>query len=233
MSNSSPNGWNQFPPTSVPWGLYSQPRVTKFSGEMTDADESSSNFPCSAWTISDMCNGDWNLQNKSQKRKMDMLSESNPRKQLITEERISADLSQLTIGPTSTPLESTSLEYVSNEKMDDSAILPGSRIKLNAGSKLVLSEELRRLRQETSIPTSLLEQHLNKPCMAVVLWQPPFSIVSEGSRSRANPESNLQREISARNEPENVVENIQDDTNNNEPINDYNINPEVEMEEAM
>lgn len=50
--------------------------------------------------------------------------------------------------------------FISAEKMEDSAILPVSKIKLNSSSKLVLSEELRRLRHETCIPTSLLEQHL-------------------------------------------------------------------------
>ena len=69
--------------------------------------------------------------------------------------------------------------------------------------------------------------------MAVVLWQPPCSIVSEMSRSRANTEANSRSEISVRNEPEIIAPGIQDDSNNNEPINDYNIEPEIEMEEIV
>ena len=68
--------------------------------------------------------------------------------------------------------------------------------------------------------------------MAVVLWQPPSSVVSEFSRSRAGSETNSQPEVLARNEPGNITDHIQDDSNNNEPIDDYNFNPEVEMEDA-
>jgi len=232
MSNP-PDDWNHFPPTSIPWGLYSQPRVTKFSGETSSCIKDATNAQPSVWTLANVCNNDWNMQSKSHKRKMEIFPECNARKQLITEERISADLSQLTIGSSSIPLQTASLEHASAEKMEDSTILPVSKIKLNSSSKLVLSEELRRLRHETCIPTSLLEQHLNKPCMAVVLWQPPCSIVSEMSRSRANTEANSRSEISVRNEPEIIAPGIQDDSNNNEPINDYNIEPEIEMEEIV
>jgi len=152
---------------------------------------------------------------------------SNTRKQLITEERISADLSQLSINTISST-SADHLEHLSSEKMDDNIVLPVSKMKINVGAKLVLSEELRRLQQEPCIPTSLLEQHLSKPCMAVVLWQPRCNVMTRSSRTRTNQE--------LRNGAENIVQennSLQDDSNNNEPINNNNLDRVIPSQDGM
>jgi len=211
MASPPQNDWNHLPPSSLPWGLYSQPRVTKFSGE----------------TLSFSKDDSWSLSNKPQKRKMENFADCNTRKQLITEERISADLSQLSINTISST-SADHLEHLSSEKMDDNIVLPVSKMKINVGAKLVLSEELRRLQQEPCIPTSLLEQHL-KPCMAVVLWQPRCNVMTRSpSRTRTNQE--------LRNGAENIVQennSLQDDSNNNEPINNNNLDRVIPSQDGM
>jgi len=143
---------------------------------------------------------------RSLKRKIQEPNEGQIRKQHITEDKISAHLSQLSLSPTA---EKTKSELLTESLIDG----------LTDDSKLVLSQELRRFQQESALPASLLESFA-RPTMAVVLWQPrnPVSDLLLGNHEPSEAVDNPPRE-----EAPNVIpmDDLPED-NNNEPINNFN-----------
>ncbi|XP_057375138.1 uncharacterized protein LOC130696079 [Daphnia carinata] len=228
------NSWNQHPPESMPWSSLPHHRVTRFSGEL-DAQE-----PCAAQTESlsawNTLQDNWKLipLPSPLKRKIDEPSEEQVRKQLITEDKISAHLSQLQI------CSSTSEQPRLDAMEDDSTtIISSDSLKIDACSKLILSDEIRNFQHENSIPQCLLE-NFNRPSMAVVLWQPRSDVhqLVERNASPCEEQSRSLASEALEGNPTNDLELInEEESNNNEPINNFNLNdqhqPDLEMDDDL
>ncbi|KAJ9600108.1 hypothetical protein L9F63_009584 [Diploptera punctata] len=100
------------------------------------------------------------------KRKLDEEEEIFPTKQHITEEKMAAHFNQLHISP----------EYTSHQQEEP------KEDKTQHLKRLVLCEELRKLKHEPILPSSLLS-HMEKPTMALVLWQPPAGTINQALRA--------------------------------------------------
>ncbi|XP_046452355.1 uncharacterized protein LOC124200227 isoform X1 [Daphnia pulex] len=212
------NTWNQHPPESMPWGPLPQHRVTRFSGELDTQSSCTavSNEPMLLWNTPQE---NWKLMPLASpiKRKIEDPCEEQVRKQLITEDKISAHLSQLQIGCPTVEHTNCRLDNMEEDSTPTTTCLEG--LKIDSCSKLVLSEEILNFQRENSIPASLLE-NFNKPSMAVVLWQPRNTVhqlvtsSTEEQSCRAALEEN----------PSNGLELHEDESNNNEPIDNFNLN---------
>lgn len=154
------SSWSQIPqvpPLSIPWSVsgVQQPELIRFTGEQSFAHR--------------------------QKRKLETPDLLNTRKtkQLITEEKMAAHFQDLHISSTyhspPDPVPSTSATNKSLEKpnvgmdMETTNLVDADHSK---SPRLVLSEELKRLQQEPILPTTLLSK-LERPSMALILWEPP------------------------------------------------------------
>lgn len=104
-------------------------------------------------------------------------------KQFITEEKMAAHFKDLHISSnyqSPTPVPSTSTAEVESNPckelnmeldVDGTNVVDADQTN-SERPKLVFSEELKRLQQEPILPSSLLSK-LERPTMALVLWQPP------------------------------------------------------------
>ncbi|KAI5635492.1 hypothetical protein NE865_11761 [Phthorimaea operculella] len=110
-----------------------------------------------------------------------------PAKQLITEEKMAAHLSGLHISSDYTPhsLAADEMMELAPEPMEPS---PPSIIDKLKGHKLVLSEEVKKLKDEPLLPAALIERwanyirsrpQLEKPRMSLVVWKPKEDILEK------------------------------------------------------
>ncbi|KZC12655.1 PREDICTED: ras guanine nucleotide exchange factor Y-like isoform X2 [Dufourea novaeangliae] len=153
----------QVPPISIPWSVPSiqQPELMRFTG-------GSSLEPI-----------------HHQKRKLEAsdVVDTRQTKQFITEEKMAAHFKDLHISPnyqSLSPLPSTSTadtqSVLSKElnmdlDMGTTNTVDSDQTK-SRHSKLILSDELKKLQPEPILPSSLLSK-LERPSMALVLWEPP------------------------------------------------------------
>ncbi|XP_043502644.1 peroxisomal biogenesis factor 6-like isoform X2 [Polistes fuscatus] len=152
--------WTQMPqvlPLSISWSVPSvqQSELIRFTGEQ---------------------NVSSNLHQKRKLETPDLLDIKT--KQLITEEKMAAHFQDLHISSSyhsQDPVPSTSMANAqfenSNVEMDieTTNVVDTENIKT---PRLVLSEELKRIQHESILPTTLLSK-LERPSMALVLWEPP------------------------------------------------------------
>ncbi|KAJ8679082.1 hypothetical protein QAD02_014869 [Eretmocerus hayati] len=154
----------QIPPMSMPWSIPSlqQPDLVRFTGEGTF-------HSCAPFL--------------HHKRKLDGpdITDTRPAKQLITEEKMSQHFQGLHISPHTVnaqepgPSTSTAGNHscvVGTKSMDLNSLNSSEVNANNWEPKLVVSEELKRLQEEPLLPPSLLSK-LERPSMALVLWEPP------------------------------------------------------------
>ncbi|XP_021921602.1 uncharacterized protein LOC110830696 isoform X2 [Zootermopsis nevadensis] len=142
IGNDGSAGWLQVPPSQMPWGIPMADQPTIVRFTAESSPSMKSSEPC--------------IYGFSQaKRKFDSEDIPLPVKQHITEEKMAAHLSQLHI----------SSDYTAHQ--------PEPREDEQQHMKrLVLCDELRKLKQEPILPPALLSR-LEKRSMALVLWQPP------------------------------------------------------------
>ncbi|XP_043667970.1 peroxisomal biogenesis factor 6-like isoform X2 [Vespula pensylvanica] len=186
--------WTQMPqvlPLSIPWSVPSvqQSELIRFTGEQNVT------------------------SNLHQKRKLETpdLLDIRKTKQLITEEKMAAHFQDLHISSayhSQDPVPSTSTATTSLEKsnvgmdMETANVVDTDNLK---SPRLILSEELKRIQQESILPSTLLSK-LERPSMALVLWEPP---------------SKHLRILPTRDSPT-PVPNASDDNNNNNNNNNNN-----------
>ncbi|XP_019698610.1 uncharacterized protein LOC105186752 isoform X3 [Harpegnathos saltator] len=153
----------QVPPISIPWSIpaLQQPEVIRFTGE-------TSYGPI-----------------VHQKRKLEVLDRidiNRCTKQFITEEKMAAHFKDLHISgngrsESSTSSTSTVDRSFSHKQSDMDLDVDTTNNTINTDQtnihpRLVLSEELKRMQQEPILPSTLLSK-LERPSMALVLWEPP------------------------------------------------------------
>lgn len=165
-SLQQPGPWMQMPqvpPLSIPWSVPSlqQPELVTFTGGPSL---------------------DLILHKKRKHEAADLL-DTRQTKQFITEEKMAAHFQDLHISPnyqSQSPMPSTSAasstpdpvkELNMELDLDTANAVDADQVK-SGHPKLVLSEELKRLQQEPILPSSLLSK-LERPSMALVLWEPP------------------------------------------------------------
>ncbi|KAK0175825.1 hypothetical protein PV328_000027 [Microctonus aethiopoides] len=157
-----------------------------------------------------------------QKRKLDVtdITTMRPTKQFISEEKMAEHFSDMHISSNynPTPVPSTSHNY-NRQPLTSSQValnINGNSGDLENGKgiqpKLVISDELKRLQQESLLPASLLSK-LDRPSMALVLWEPPTKIL------KIFPTSQLQSQLSCANNEDNNNNNA---NNNNPRFSDSN-----------
>lgn len=159
------SGWLQVPPTHMPWGnpAAHQPSIVRFTAEPLDK-PGPSGLHSSPFG---QC-----------KRKIDAEMALPASKQLITEEKMAAHMRQLHISSSYTSHDEPVIGTMATKP--DAPTLPAEE---QAYKRVVLCEELRQLQNEPLLPQCLLSR-MQRPSMALVLWQPPAGKVGE-SLSRA------------------------------------------------
>ncbi|CAK9823419.1 hypothetical protein ANTRET_LOCUS1769, partial [Anthophora retusa] len=149
----------QVPPISIPWSVPSlqQTELVRFTGG-----------PSFEPVI-------------HQKRKLEGpdLLDTRQTKQFITEEKMAAHFKELHISSNyqpQSPVPSTSTAETPpippkelNMELDTEA---ANTEQVKSENRIVLSETMRRLQQDPILPISLLSK-LERPTMALVLWEPP------------------------------------------------------------
>ncbi|XP_033332717.1 uncharacterized protein LOC117224122 isoform X2 [Megalopta genalis] len=153
----------QVPPMSMPWSMSSlqQPKLVRFTGGTTFEP----------------------ILHQKRKLELSDIVDTRQTKQFITEEKMAAHFKDLHISPNyqpQSPVPSTSVaeaQVTPTEELNmDLEVgvtnLVDADLAKSGQPKLVLSEELKRLQPEPVIPPSLLSK-LERPSMALVLWEPP------------------------------------------------------------
>ncbi|KAF9417320.1 hypothetical protein HW555_005536 [Spodoptera exigua] len=135
----------------LPWGMPSPPQLVQFTGQPQIMEPK----------ISPVIHC---------KRKSLDVEPVIPAKQLITEEKMAAHLNSLHISS-----EYTSHALATSQDVMDVGMEPVSE-KLK-GHTIVLSEELKKLREEPLLPAALIDR-LEKPHMSLVVWKPRESILA-------------------------------------------------------
>ncbi|XP_025993201.1 uncharacterized protein LOC105197876 isoform X2 [Solenopsis invicta] len=150
----------QVPPISIPWSVpaLQQSELVRFTGE-------TSSGPI-----------------LHQKRKLEApdVVDMRQTKQFITEEKIAAHFKDLHISSnyeSDRPVPSTSTAHISScrKQLDMDLDIDGNAINTEQSElhpRLVLSEELKRMQEEPILPSALITK-LERPSMALVLWEPP------------------------------------------------------------
>ncbi|XP_063988282.1 uncharacterized protein LOC135168227 isoform X2 [Diachasmimorpha longicaudata] len=160
-----PGSWDQVPqvpPMYMPWSVPSlqQSRLVTFTGEQQQQ------------TCGPMVH---------QKRKLDITDVESSRKQFISEEKMAAHFRDMhisshytpTLGPSTSsacPPSQPSTSTTSEVEIDSTPVNLQDGKSMHP--RLVISEELKRLQNEPLLPASLLSK-LERPSMALVLWEPP------------------------------------------------------------
>ncbi|GBP64874.1 hypothetical protein EVAR_49806_1 [Eumeta japonica] len=119
------------------------------------------------------------------KRKPVDIEPAIPAKQLITEEKMAAHLSGLHISLdfTSHGASSESSMEITPE-MENNNFLNSEQLK----GVIVLSDEIKNLKDEPLIPAALIER-LEKPCMSLVVWEPKKNVLDEVAEDEKKKES--------------------------------------------
>ncbi|XP_053981287.1 uncharacterized protein LOC128877788 isoform X2 [Hylaeus volcanicus] len=185
----------QVPPMSMPWSVSSlhQQELVRFTGE-----------PSFKPII-------------HQKRKLETpdLLDMRQTKQFITEEKMTAHFKDLHIssryqpqspGPSTSTADMQTVpsrQITVDLEMDTAHTVDTEQVK-SGHCRLILSEELKRVQPEPMIPPSLLSK-LERPSMALVLWEPP---------------SKHLRILPTRDSPAGVSNASDDNNNNNNNNND-------------
>ncbi|XP_050595832.1 rho GTPase-activating protein gacM-like isoform X1 [Bombus affinis] len=195
-TSQQPETWMQIPqvpPMSIPWSVPSlqQPELVRFTG------------------------GPSFESILHQKRKLETcdLLDMRQTKQFITEEKMAAHFKGLHISSnyqqSSVPSTSTADSQPVNprELNMELELDTANADQIKTGPRLVLSEELKRIQHEPILPNSLLSK-LERPSMALVLWEPP---------------SKHLRIFPTRDTPT-PIPNTSDDNNNNDNNNNNNNN---------
>ncbi|XP_076294088.1 uncharacterized protein LOC143215662 [Lasioglossum baleicum] len=152
----------QVPPMSMPWSMHSlqQPKLVRFTGGTTFEP----------------------ILHQKRKLALSDIVDTRQTKQFITEEKMAAHFKDLHISPNYQSQSPTTSTVVTDAQVSS----PGElNMDLEVGAtnldadptksgqpKLVLSEEIKRLQPDPVIPPSLLSK-LERPSMALVLWEPP------------------------------------------------------------
>ncbi|XP_069677425.1 uncharacterized protein [Periplaneta americana] len=160
MGNDGSAGWLQVPPSHMPWGI---PMAEQPAIVRFTAESSSLMKPAET-------GGCGFAQSK---RKLESEDMTLPMKQHITEEKMAAHLSQLHISPDYTTHQQPEPQEDQQQQL----------------KRLVLCDEIRKLKQEPILPSSLLAR-LEKPSMALVLWQPPAGSINPVLRATQTEEDN-------------------------------------------
>ncbi|XP_078037749.1 uncharacterized protein LOC144470453 [Augochlora pura] len=165
--SQQPGPWMHLPqvhPMSMPWSMSSlqQPKLVRFTGGTTFEP----------------------ILHQKRKLELSDIVDTRQTKQFITEEKMAAHFKDLHISPNyqpqSPPIPSTSVadaQVTSSEELNmDLEVgvtnLGDADVAKSGHPKLILSEELKRIQPEPVIPPSLLSK-LERPSMALVLWEPP------------------------------------------------------------
>ncbi|CAH2259668.1 jg24295 [Pararge aegeria aegeria] len=141
--------WNV---TSLPWSMQSPPNLVQFTAQTPTEMKVSAVVHC--------------------KRKSLDVEPVIPPKQLITEEKMAAHLSSLHISANYTQ-HSLSSEDVMEVGIDTSALC--EKLK---GHTIVLSEDVKKVQEESLLPTALIER-LQKPQMSLVVWKPRDNVLDK------------------------------------------------------
>ncbi|KAJ2942851.1 hypothetical protein O0L34_g15040 [Tuta absoluta] len=167
----APSGapWNV---QGMPWGMSSPPPVVQFSAPVEPR------LPPVVHS----------------KRKSLDIEPVVPAKQLITEEKMAAHLSGLHISSDYTPhiLAADEMMELASEPS------PPSIIDKLKGHKLVLSEEVKKLKDEPLLPAALIER-LEKPRMSLVVWKPKEDILEKIIEEKGKKEEKENEEPVKRN----------------------------------
>ncbi|XP_043250645.1 uncharacterized protein LOC122396380 isoform X2 [Colletes gigas] len=191
----------QVPPMTIPWSVPSlnQQELVRFTGEQSFK-------PI--------------IHQKRKLEAVDLL-DARQTKQFITEDKMTAHFKELHISPNyqpSSPVPSTSTadsqsasarELNMDLDIGATSTVDADRIK-SGHCRLVLSEELKKLQPEPLLPSSLLSK-LERPSMALVLWEPPCKHL------RIFPTRDL-----ATTTPNASDDNNNNNNNNNDAIPDLN-----------
>ncbi|VVC93058.1 unnamed protein product [Leptidea sinapis] len=146
------------------WSMQSPPNLVQFTGEMPF--EQKPNFHC--------------------KRKSNDMEPVIPPKQLITEEKMAEHLSSLHISSSYTQ-HSLASEDVMEVSFEQPSI--SDRLK---GHTIVLSEDIKKIKEEPLLPPSLIDTIPN-PQMSLVVWKPIEEII------KIKPEDMKEEETMRRN----------------------------------
>ncbi|XP_031782349.1 probable WRKY transcription factor protein 1 isoform X1 [Nasonia vitripennis] len=153
----------QVPPMSMPWSIpsFQQPDLVRFTGER----------PLQPFGP---------LVHQKRKLETPDVVDTRPTKQFITEEKMAQHFRGLYIspnaanaqdpGPSTSAARQSTGQFATNAEMDMPNTVDAD--ENNDHPRLVISEELKRLQQEPILPSSLLSK-LERPSMALVLWEPP------------------------------------------------------------
>ncbi|KAK7870758.1 hypothetical protein R5R35_009905 [Gryllus longicercus] len=203
------SSWLQVPPTHMPWGnpAAHQPSIVRFTAEPLDkpgpSGLSASPFgQCKRKIDAEMAfvcrrepgmHGPVRLGARAvQGGRRGVHSQTleplrPPTKQLITEEKMAAHMRQLHISNSYTSHEESVIGTMAS-KSESSIVAPTIPAEEQAYKRLVLCEELRQLQSEPLLPQCLLTS-VQRPSMALVLWQPPAGKVGDVlSRAAASRE---------------------------------------------
>ncbi|KOB74022.1 Uncharacterized protein OBRU01_09659 [Operophtera brumata] len=153
------NPWNS---RGLAWGMQSPPALVQFTGQAPFKDDKI--VHC--------------------KRKSLDVEPAIPAKQLITEEKMAAHLNGLHISTEYTAHAPAESMDVLMESRDAGAEALGERAK---GHTIVLSEEVKRIREEPILPAVLIER-LKKPVMSLVVWKPRDTILEQHKEKESKPQ---------------------------------------------
>ncbi|XP_046387062.1 uncharacterized protein LOC124156519 isoform X2 [Ischnura elegans] len=196
------SGWLQIPPASMPWGIpmANQPAVVRFTAEPTPV-QNIIKTGAEVVKFGDFVHNKRKLEDDADGLRFT--------KQLITEEKMAARLSEMHISSNFTGHQTLPPASVSPDpKMGD---FSGFKPKDEDGNlkRLVLSEEMKNIKSEPIIPPSILSK-LEKPSMALVLWQPPSGSIFKHLRSdeRFAPKAETSQSVSGMEEDEDSVQAV-------------------------
>ncbi|CAK1541587.1 unnamed protein product [Leptosia nina] len=125
------------------------------------------------------------------KRKSTDIEPVIPAKQLITEEKMAAHFNSLHISSDYTQ-HSLASEDVMELSIDPSVI--SEKLK---GHKIVISEDVKNIKDEPLLPVSLIER-MQKPQMSLVVWKPRDEIIKLKTYDK-DPDESEERESKSRN----------------------------------
>lgn len=155
-----PTAWAHTVPTSMPWGNRTAQEVVRFSAP---------GQPCTSQTATtwelmhDLGGAPWGVSSppKRQLKRHAETPQVRPLKQLITEEKMVAHMSGLSL--------ECPMEAPSPEEMASTSPVDGSQ----GAGLIVLSPELQEyVDNDQLISKSIVDDMRKRACMALVLWQP-------------------------------------------------------------
>ncbi|XP_046589003.1 putative mediator of RNA polymerase II transcription subunit 26 isoform X2 [Neodiprion lecontei] len=216
----------QVPALSMPWSVpaLQQPDLIRFTGERSQ--------PA------------YDTMSLHQKRKLSTpdITDTRQIKQFITEEKMASHFQGLHISsnyqaqnsPPSTSTAHSPQRVCNNLEYMNSNMESAEGINLDQNDcrkpRLVISEEVRRLQEEPLIPTSLLSK-LERPSMALVLWEPPskhLARVLPVPRDTPTPIPNFLEDGNNNNNNNNNNRNSNNNNNNNGIIDLNQCSPQLE-----